>query len=278
MKRNLGNKMGVGRHLSRREMLLLTGVTAASLVIGRHVSGQSAPGAPAPMPDKRAMAATPTCVVRPQQTEGPYFVDDPYFVDEKLKRSDIRFEPSDHAMKEGVPLRLVFCVSRIEGSACTPLSDAMVDVWQCDALGVYSDVQDINGLFDTRGKKFLRGYQVTDATGKVEFVTIYPGWYPGRTVHIHFKIRTDPASPRGHEFTSQLYFDDSLTDRVHAQAPYATRGQRTLRNAGDRIFQGGGDELMLPLAKEAAGYVGTFDIGLQMPPSSGNSSIKGRSA
>ncbi|KFI18671.1 twin-arginine translocation pathway signal protein [Nitrosococcus oceani C-27] len=247
--------MGVGRHLSRREMLLLTGVTAASLVMGRHVRGQSAPGAPAQIPDKRAM---PSCVVRPQQTEGPYFVD------EKLKRSDIRFEPSDHSVKEGVPLRLVFRVSRIEGSACTPLSGAMVDVWQCDALGVYSDVQDINGLFDTRGKKFLRGYQITDASGKVEFVTIYPGWYPGRTVHIHFKIRTDPASPRGHEFTSQLYFDDSLTDRVHAQAPYATRGQRTLRNAGDRIFQGGGNELILPLAKEAADYAGTFDIGLQM--------------
>ncbi|ADE14885.1 intradiol ring-cleavage dioxygenase [Nitrosococcus halophilus Nc 4] len=245
MKRNFGNKMGVGRHLSRREMLLLTGVTAASLVMGRHVRGQSTPG-------------MPTCVVRPQQTEGPYFVD------EKLNRSDIRFEPSDHAMKEGVPLRLVFRISRIEGSACTPLSGAMVDVWQCDALGVYSDVQDINGLFDTRGKKFLRGYQITDASGKVEFVTIYPGWYPGRTVHIHFKIRTDPTSPRGHEFTSQLYFDDSLTDRVHAQAPYATRGQRTLRNADDRIFQGGGNELILPLAKEAAGYVGTFDIGLQM--------------
>jgi protocatechuate 3,4-dioxygenase beta subunit len=181
-------------------------------------------------------------------------------VDEKLNRSDIRSDPSDGSVKGGVPLRLVFCISRMEGSACTPLKGAIVDVWQCDALGVYSDFQDINGLFDTRGKKFLRGYQMTDASGKAEFITLYPGWYPGRTVHIHFKIRTEPD----YEFTSQLYFDDSITDQIHTQAPYATKGQRTLRNEGDSIFQRGGNELILPLAKEATGYRGIFDIGLQL--------------
>jgi protocatechuate 3,4-dioxygenase beta subunit len=101
---------------------------------------------------------------------------------------------------------------------------------------------------------------MTDASGKAEFITIYPGWYPGRTVHIHFKLRAEP----GYEFTSQLYFDDSITDQVHAQAPYATKGQRTLRNEGDSIFQRGGNELILPLAKEATGYSGTFNIGLQI--------------
>ncbi|ABA57632.1 Protocatechuate 3 4-dioxygenase beta subunit like protein [Nitrosococcus oceani ATCC 19707] len=247
-----------GCNLSRRRMLLLTGVTAASLVMGKRVSGQSMPRTPTQTPLKRAMVVMPSCVVRPQQTEGPYFVD------EKLNRSDIRFEPSDHSMKKGVPLRLVFRVSQLEGNVCTPLKGAIVDVWQCDALGVYSGFQDINGLFDTRGKKFLRGYQITDAIGKAEFVTIYPGWYPGRTVHIHFKIRTDSASPQGHEFTSQLYFHDSITDRVHAQAPYATKGRRNSSNEDDRIFQRGGSELILPLARETAGYVGTFDIGLQM--------------
>jgi protocatechuate 3,4-dioxygenase beta subunit len=195
-------------------------------------------------------------VVKPQQTEGPYFVD------EKLNRSDIRSDPSNGVIKQGVPLRLVFRVSGIDGSACTPLRGATVDVWHCDALGVYSDVRDFNG--DTQGQKFLRGNQVTDANGTAEFVTIYPGWYPGRTVHIHFKIRTDSASGRGSEFTSQLYFDDALTDRVHAQSPYATKGQRTQRNDGDGIFQDGGEELMLQLTQDAQGYVGTFDIGLQM--------------
>jgi protocatechuate 3,4-dioxygenase beta subunit len=185
-------------------------------------------------------------------------------VDEQLNRSDIRSDPSDGSVKEGVPVHLGFHVSRIVGSACTPLNGAVVDMWQCDALGMYSDVQDISGLFDTRGKKFLRGYQMADASGTAQFITIYPGWYPGRTVHVHFKIRTDPAAQRGFEFTSQLYFDEAITDQVHAQAPYATKGQRPLKNDRDFIFRSGGNQLMLPLTKDAQGYVGTFDIGLQI--------------
>ena len=152
-------------------------------------------------------------------------------------------------------MRLVFYVLRIAGSACTPFSGAVVDVWQCDALGTYSDVQDINELFDTRGKKFLRGYQRVDTSGSAQFITIYPGWYPGRTVHIHFKIRADPAAQQGFEFTSQLYFDDAITDHVHAQAPYATKGQRPLTNHRDYIFRTGGHQLLLPLTRDAQGYV-----------------------
>ncbi len=189
-------------------------------------------------------------------TEGPYFVD------EKLNRSDIRPDPSDGTVKEGVPLGLVFNVSQINSSGCTPLAGAQVDVWHCDALGVYSDATDPG--FNTIGQKFLRGYQVTDANGTARFMTIYPGWYQGRTVHIHFKIRTDPDSQQGFEFTSQLYFDDSITDQVHAQAPYASKGQRTLRNDGDGIFQSGGDQLILQLTQDGEGYAATFDIGLQM--------------
>nr|WP_246589927.1 intradiol ring-cleavage dioxygenase [Marinobacterium ramblicola] len=196
------------------------------------------------------------CVVRPQQTEGPYFRD------ERLDRSDIRSDPSDGAIKPGVPLRLEFHVSLIEDSACTPLDGAVVDLWQCDAQGVYSDVRDINGRFDTRGQRFLRGYQSTDADGIARFLTIYPGWYPGRTVHIHFKIRTDPQSQQGLEFTSQLYFDDAVTDRVHAQPPYADMGPRTVRNDRDGIFRRGGSHLMMQLTRDEPGYVGRFDIGL----------------
>ena len=184
-------------------------------------------------------------------------------MDEKLNRSDIRTDPSDGSVKEGVPLDLAFNVSKVSDTSCAPLAGALVDVWHCDALGVYSDVRDPG--FDTRGQKFLRGYQVTDENGTARFTTIYPGWYQGRTVHIHFKIRTDPDSEQGREFTSQLYFDDSITDQVHARAPYASKGQRTLRNDGDGIFRDGGDELMHPLTEDGqGGYVGTFDIGLQM--------------
>jgi protocatechuate 3,4-dioxygenase beta subunit len=232
-------------------MLFLTGSAAASFVIGGYVRGQSIFKTPTPL---KAAAMTLSCVARPQQTEGPYFLD------EKINRSDIRIDLSDNSVKKGVPLHLVFLISQMEGNTCTPLEGASVDLWQCDALGAYSDLQDINGLYDTRGQKFLRGYQVTDTSGKAEFMTIYPGWYPGRAVHIHFKIRTEP----GYEFTSQLYFDDSITDQVHAQAPYATKGQRTLRNEEDSVFQRGGKDLILQLAKEATGYRGIFDIGLQL--------------
>ncbi len=245
--------------LSRREVLGFIGGTAAISLVG-CVRGQAASvestNSSTQTPIRTAIATTPSCVVRPQQTEGPYFVD------EKLNRSDIRTDPSDGSVKQGVPLRLVFHVSQIDGSSCLPLTGATVDLWHCDALGVYSDVTDPS--FSTVGKKFLRRNQVTDANGTVEFVTIYPGWYPGRTVHIHFKIRTNSASQRGYEFTSQLYFDDSLTDQIHAQPPYAAKGQRTLKNDQDGIFRGGGEQLKLQLTKNAQGYVGTFNIGLQI--------------
>jgi protocatechuate 3,4-dioxygenase beta subunit len=179
-----------------------------------------------------------------------------------LNRSDIRSDPSDGSVKEGAPLHLVFNVSQLEGSSCTALSGAMVDIWHCDAMGIYSDVQDPS--FDTTGQKFLRGFQLTDANGRAEFTTIFPGWYQGRTVHIHFKIRTTNSSQQSYDFTSQLYFDDSLTDEVHAQAPYASKGQRTLRNSGDGIYRNGGDQLTLPAVEDGKGYSATFDIGLQM--------------
>ncbi len=206
--------------------------------------------------DSASADASPPCTVRPAQTEGPYFVD------EMLNRSDIRSDPTDGTTKPGALLRITFRVLRIGGSACTPLSDALVDIWQCDALGAYSDVQDSNGHFDTRGKKFLRGYQLTDQNGLAEFVTIYPGWYSGRTAHIHFKVRTNPSSPQGHVFTSQLYFDDTITDVVFAQAPYNSKGPRSTTNAMDGIFQSGGKQLVLNVAPDAQGYAGTFEVGL----------------
>ena len=105
---------------------------------------------------------------------------------------------------------------------------------------------------------------MTAANGTVEFITIYPGWYPGRTVHIYFKIRTDSASQQGYDFTSQLYFDDSLTDQIHAQPPYATKGQRTVNNDRDGIFRDDGEQLMLQLNEDEQGYLGAFNIGLQI--------------
>lgn len=196
------------------------------------------------------------CVVSPEQTEGPYFVD------EKLKRSDIRSDPKDGSVKQGVPLELTLHCYQVGSNGCTPIVGAIVDIWQCDALGVYSDVIDRN--FKTVGQKFLRGYQVTDAQGNVQFTTIYPGWYPTRTVHIHLKIRTNGISRPSHEFTSQLYFDDTITDRVHSQEPYASKGKRQIKNADDFIFQRGGKQMLLKLTENGKGYKTSFNVGFQI--------------
>lgn len=242
------------QELSRREMLRCAGMLAVASLYGR------AGGVTASVGDTGgAQASAPFCVARPRQTEGPYFVD------ARLERSDLRSDPTDGTLKPGVPVALAFHVSRYDGDACKPLAGAVVDLWQCDALGVYSGVQDFAGRFDTREQRFLRGYQVTDSRGMARFTTLYPGWYSGRAVHIHFKVRTDPEAGHGLEFTSQLYFDDALTDRVHQQAPYAERGPRNVRNDRDGIYRrSGGDELVLDLTESGEGYTGAFHLALAM--------------
>ena len=217
-----------GRVLTRREVVALIGMSGVGLLVGR------------------AAAQPPACVVRPQQTEGPFFVD------ERLHRSDIRADPASGELRPGAVLSLAFNVSRISGGgACAPLPAALVDVWHCDALGAYSEG-------GAGGRKFLRGYQTTDAAGLARFTTIYPGGYQGRAVHIHFKIRTT----QGQEFTSQIYFDEAVTDRVHALEPYAGRGQRRLRNEGDGLYRNGGRQLTVTPAASGPGYATTFAIAL----------------
>ena len=234
-----------GRLLSRREILAIMGAGGAAMFLGGPVPGLADTG----------VARIPGCVVRPEMTEGPYFID------EKLDRSDIRTDPSDGMVSTGALLALTFNVSRLT-NACAPLPGAIVDVWQCDAGGVYSGVTD--PLFTTVGKKFLRGYQVTDTNGMARFVTVYPGWYPVRTVHIHFKVRVPVTATSAQEFTSQLFFDDAFTDKVFARAPYSSRGPRKVLNSGDEIYrQGGGSQLVLAVREAGEGYATTFDIALQ---------------
>jgi protocatechuate 3,4-dioxygenase beta subunit len=195
------------------------------------------------------------CTVTPALTEGPYFVD------ERLNRSDIRTDPGTGAARAGVPLAMKLQLSQISALVgCTPLVGALVDIWHCDALGVYSDVSAQN----SRGQRFLRGYQISDSNGEVQFTTIYPGWYQGRAVHIHFKVRTNPSSNSGLEFTSQLFFDEALTDVVHAQSPYASKGRRDTLNTRDGIYSGGGTQLLLPLNAVGGGYDGTMYVGVRV--------------
>ena len=203
-----------------------------------------------------AGSESPSCVVRPNQTEGPYFID------EGLNRSDIRSDPTTGLVTPGTPLALTLQIFRLDSGDCRPMAGAQVDIWHCDALGVYSDVWDAG--FNTVGQKFLRGYQFSDARGEAKFMTIYPGWYAGRTVHIHVKVHTALVAGRSFEFTSQMYFDDEMTDRVFADPPYSAKGRRTARNQDDRIFRRGGDRLMLAPTATVNGYTATFGIGLHL--------------
>ena len=237
----------IGEILSRRELFAGFGVVGTAIVLGNFSCQVNSASA--------NIVGFPPCVVRPEQTEGPYFVD------EKINRSDIRSDPSNGSVKAGLPLEIEFRVSRITKDACQPLNDAMVDIWHCDAVGVYSDVEDRG--FSTKGQKFLRGFQTTSKDGIARFTTIYPGWYPGRTVHIHFKVRSN-SSGKNYEFTSQLYFNDAITDKVHAANPYSEKGQRRSKNDRDGIFRDGGDQLLLALTETKNGYKAMFEIGLQI--------------
>lgn len=248
----------IGTILTRRDVLKLLGLGGAATLlascapeIAQTLLPTYTPTAVSATQAVATSGAIPACVVRPEMTEGPYFVD------EMLNRSDVRTDPTDSSMVEGSQLDLTFNVSQVGANGCTPLEGAQVDIWHCDANGIYSDAQDPG--FNTKGKKFLRGYQVTDANGQAKFTTIYPGWYNGRAVHIHFKIRIN-----GYDFTSQLFFDDSFTDQVYLQEPYAQRGTRTLRNEQDNIYNGGGSQLLLNVTPSGTGYTTSFDIGIQI--------------
>ncbi|MXW66680.1 MAG: intradiol ring-cleavage dioxygenase [Gemmatimonadales bacterium] len=244
-----------GRVLTRREVLAALGVGGGALAAGRWVLGTGTPLAAQADGIARAL---PACVAKPEQTEGPFFVD------ARLERSDIRSDPSTGTVSEGIPLTLGFNLSQISRGDCSALPGALIDVWQCDADGVYSGVEDDGAPESARERHFLRGYQRTDEEGLARFTTIFPGWYRGRAVHVHFKVRTD-VSGQPYEFTSQLYFDEALTDEVHAQAPYAARGRRPVTNADDGIFRrDGGESLMARVSETDHGYAATFDLGLDL--------------
>ena len=237
----------IGRLLSRRELVALFGASAEAAL---------ARGAVAQVLPSGQQRTASDCVAQPAQTEGPYFVD------EHLQRSDIRVDPATGARTDGAPLALRFALSRVlPDGTCAVLEGAQFDIWHCDARGVYSDVRDRS--FDTTGQKFLRGYEVSDANGLVAFTTIYPGWYSGRAVHVHFKIRVTAEGGRADEFTSQLYFSDALTDRVHATAPYSTKKGQRLLNERDMIFREGGTKLVLPVDEQDGVLAATYRIAMR---------------
>jgi len=178
-----------------------------------------------------------SCVLTPELTEGPYYV-----ANEAVRRNITEGRP-------GTPLHLRLGV--VNASTCRPIENAAVDVWHADALGIYSGVQGNSGTF-------MRGIQRTDSGGIALFDTVYPGWYQGRTVHIHVKVHLGGTVVH----TGQLFFPDPITDKVYAASPYDTRGQRDVRNASDSIFRNGGSRSMLTLAKSGSGYVARITMGV----------------
>lgn len=254
----------IGRILNRRDALKLLGIGSAAFLVSCVAPEATSTLLPASVSTLASSTQAPSatgvaldCVVRPELTIGPYFVDG------QLNRSDIRSEPSDNLVKEGIPLTLNINVASVGENSCTPIEGAQVDIWHCDANGQYSGVSDRG--FDTQGQQFLRGYQLTNTNGAVQFQTIYPGWYSGRAVHIHFTIRTKATDGQDYQFTSQFFFDDNLTDQVHGLEPYASKGQRDTRNTNDNIFMGGGDQLLLNLPGDTTnGYTGSMSIGLDL--------------
>jgi len=196
-------------------------------------------------------------------TEGPYFVD------ELLNRTDIRVDPSDGTTQAGLLLLLSVSVSTLDTATgvTKPLPGAQVDLWHCNAQGLYSDESANN----TVGKKFLRGYQLSDKQGKVQFRTIYPGWYSGRSPHIHCKVRQYTNGAKTSELTTQFFFDEQLTQLVYSDSnlPYYTHGLPDQPHATDQVYNGNnsciagavaGDSLMLTVARTAKYATAKFDI------------------
>jgi protocatechuate 3,4-dioxygenase beta subunit len=224
----------------RSALVRLGGFAAGALGVGWGVRELWAPSdADAASAGPAAVAAgVVSCVLAPEQTEGPYYLEG------DLVRRNIT------ERKPGAPLTLRLTV--LDVSTCKPIRGAAVDVWHCDAAGVYSGVQGDTG-------RFLRGIQRTNAKGIAVFQTIYPGWYPGRTVHIHVKV----ALGGNVVHTGQLYFPDRVTDVVYRRAPYSRRPNRSPRNAGDSIFRNGGSRSTLRLVRSGSRYVGSIAMGVQ---------------
>jgi protocatechuate 3,4-dioxygenase beta subunit len=246
----------VGVILSRREALAAATKAGFGLVLTGATGIVSA----------RQNSTPVHLVASPQLEEGPFFVE------EKLNRSNLLQGTTRPSVTRGLPLSLLITVHALQSGELRPMKGAHVDVWHTDASGIYSDISAAMNHENTAHQAWLRGFQVTDAQGRARFETIFPGWYPTRTTHIHLKIRKFSADQNvTAEFTTQLFFDDRLANSIFKKTPYAGRGERPITNDSDGVFgvrqaDGtlAGDHLMLELAerKGKPGYSTDFSIAL----------------
>ncbi|WP_019904699.1 intradiol ring-cleavage dioxygenase [Methylobacterium sp. 77] len=232
--------MSCDHGLSRRAALF--GLTASST--GAFAATKDA------HPARRIPLDSDACILTPQSIEGPYYLDP------RLVRSDIA------EGRSGVPLRLRLRV--IHAAACIAIHGARVDVWHADAQGLYSGYQ---GQGDTRkistlGQAFLRGTQASDENGWATFETIYPGWYPGRATHIHFKVFLDERTL----VTGQMYLVEAINEFVYGNIPaYGKRHQpREILNATDRIALDEDPQRLAfcAIKEERDRYVATLSVGV----------------
>lgn len=223
--------------LTRRSMMTMIAVSAAgATMLPQRVFAQSA-GADLLIP------GADVCMLVPETTEGPYYFDP------ALVRRDIT------EGKDGLPLLLRMQVVDIN---CMPFEGARVDVWHCDAAGIYSGYANQTANADTEGETFLRGTLFADVDGIVEFATIYPGWYPGRTTHIHFKIFLDETNI----LTGQIFFPEDVNNTVYAEVPaYARDAERTTLNANDGIANQAGASSIATLSSGET-YVAALIVGV----------------
>lgn len=224
-------------HLGRRELLIGGGAAGFAALPILAQTGRISP----PVASSARLIAGTTCPATPRQTEGPFYFGP------ALVRADIA------EGRPGIPLRLRLQI--VDAAACAPQQRARVDIWHCDAAGVYSGYDEERSA----GQRWLRGTQFADSNGVVSFNTVYPGWYAGRATHIHLEAWLDG----GRELTSQLYFDEALNDAVHAQSHYAGRRGSRRRNGEDGIFRRAGAHVPIAQAARGAnGYEGAVVIAL----------------
>jgi protocatechuate 3,4-dioxygenase beta subunit len=224
--------------VTRRGSLARFGGVLATLVTGgawEAVAADARAGGPAAV-----ASGAVKCVLTPELTEGPY-----YIAGERLRRNITDGRP-------GAALLLGLTV--VDASTCRPLKGAAVDIWHADAGGVYSGFGQ-----GAASRTFMRGVQKTNAAGLALFDTVYPGWYQGRTVHIHVKVHVGGSVVH----TGQLFFDDTFTDTVYKRSPYSARPNRDTRNTNDSIFVNGGKNSLLAVAGNGSGgYSGRITMGV----------------
>lgn len=220
--------------ITRRTSLTKLGGLLVTAAGGGVLLGETSPSGNAAIETGAAQ-----CVLTPELTEGPY-----YLAGEKVRR-DIR---------EGHPgTKLALRLRVVDASTCKPIKNAAVDIWHADAAGNYSGFGS-----DTSSRTFMRGIQLTDANGYAEFVTVYPGWYQGRAVHIHVKVHVGGSVVH----TGQLFFPDATTAQAYKVAPYSSRPGPDMLNGQDSIYVNGGKYGMLKVTKTGATYAASIAMGV----------------